>query len=246
MEACEAILLSMYQEMVSSDDLISAEADELFETYKAELLKTRERLQTTKALSTRAESLPADREKLNRATAILDIPNPVSVSHANEERRLVAPSTGDVKALQPVYYATNRKVTERADLLASSFTAERSMQLQYGLVIVSVPKNHAIGNVERPSFNYFKWRYNKEVDADHFRISAISRLSREDLLARLRTNSESVFLFVHGYNVPFQDAVFKAAQIAYDANFGGSVLVFSWPSAGALCRYDYDRWRTIL
>jgi esterase/lipase superfamily enzyme len=238
----KATLLSMYQEMVSSDDLISAEADELFETYKAELLKAREKLQTTKALSTKVELLPADREKLNRATAILlDIPDPVSVSHTNKERGLVAPSTSDVKALQPVYYATNRKVTEGATLLASSFTAERSMQLQYGLTIVSVPKKHAIGNVERPSFNYFKWSYNKEVDTDHFRISSISRLSRDGFVDELRMNSESVLLFVHGYNVPFQDAVFKAAQIAYDANFSGSVLAFSWPSAGALYKYDYDR-----
>ena len=69
----KATLPSIYQEMVSSDDLIPAEADELIETYKADLLKARTALQTTNALSTKGELLPADWKKLNRATAVLDI-----------------------------------------------------------------------------------------------------------------------------------------------------------------------------
>jgi esterase/lipase superfamily enzyme len=47
-------------------------------------------------------------------------------------------------------------------------------------------------------------------------------------------------LFIHGYNVTFTDAIFKAAQIAYDANFAGTVVVFSWPSAGNPLKYDQD------
>jgi hypothetical protein len=41
--------------------------------------------------------------------------------------------------------------------------------------------------------------------------------------------------------VMFEDAIFKAAQIAYDANFNGKVLVFSWPAAGRFYKYNYDR-----
>jgi esterase/lipase superfamily enzyme len=139
----------------------------------------------------------------------------------------------DVKALQPVYYATNRNVTDVAELQASSFTSTRSLQLKYGITIVSIPKNHVIGNVERP--------YSKESNADDFRIASISSLARGQLIDELRANFDSVLLFVHGYNVPFEDAIFKAAQIAYDPNFDGSVLVFSWPSAGEFYKYDYDR-----
>lgn len=69
----KATLLSIYQEMVSSDDLIPAESDELFEAFKAELLKARRTVQTTNMLSTKGDLLPADREKLNKATAVLDI-----------------------------------------------------------------------------------------------------------------------------------------------------------------------------
>jgi esterase/lipase superfamily enzyme len=169
----------------------------------------------------------------------------VSAPGQPDEKRICVPwcpTTSDIKALQPVYYATNRKINDEKTLQARSFTAERSMQLNYGLAIVSVPKNHVIGNVERPAFNYFKWGYDKEVDADHFRISSISPLERDKFVDELRTSSaESLLLFIHGYNVPFQDAIFKGAQIAYDANFGGRVLVFAWPSAGEFYKYDYDR-----
>jgi esterase/lipase superfamily enzyme len=48
-------------------------------------------------------------------------------------------------------------------------------------------------------------------------------------------------VFVHGYNTSFEDAVFKAAQIAYDTNFPGLPIAFSWPSKGNTAAYDYDR-----
>jgi esterase/lipase superfamily enzyme len=148
--------------------------------------------------------------------------------------------TPDMKALQPVYFATDR-VPAAGVALEASFTAGRASTMSYGLTIVSIPKNHTIGNVERPQFSYLKWRYQAETDADHFRIKALTPLDRDALVSELADGDDSVLLFVHGYNVTFADAVFKAAQIAFDANFPGSVLVFSWPSAGALLKYDEDR-----
>ena len=148
--------------------------------------------------------------------------------------------TPDMKALQPVYFATDR-VPATGAALEASFTAGRAPTMSYGLTIVSIPKTHTIGNVERPQFSYLKWRYQAETDADHFRIKALTPLDRDALVSELADGDDSVLLFVHGYNVTFADAVFKAAQIAFDANFPGSVLVFSWPSAGALLKYDEDR-----
>jgi esterase/lipase superfamily enzyme/uncharacterized protein (DUF2147 family) len=158
-----------------------------------------------------------------------------------------APSSDDVRALQPVFFATNRRIKDGPSLTLASITSDRSMDLKYGLTIVGVPKNHSIGHVERPQIDLIQsiihlgLVYEKETDKDHFRIRSIAPLGRSGLIEALQSNSESVLLFIHGYNVPFDDAVFKAAQIAYDANFSGSVLVFSWPSAGAILGYDHDR-----
>ena len=57
----------------------------------------------------------------------------------------------------------------------------------------------------------------------------------------MKGGADSILLFIHGYNVSFPEAIFKAAQIAFDANFAGTVLAFSWPSAGSLFKYDKDR-----
>jgi esterase/lipase superfamily enzyme len=48
-------------------------------------------------------------------------------------------------------------------------------------------------------------------------------------------------LFVHGFNVAFDDAIRRAAQISYDLAFDGPTLVFSWPSQASMLPIDYRR-----
>lgn len=148
--------------------------------------------------------------------------------------------TSDMKDVQPVYFATDRAHTG-GPLQEASFTDTPAMDVTYGYVIVSIPKSHVLGNVERPQWSWLKLSTPPESDAKDFRIKMLNGLGRDAFVSQLKADKDSVLLFIHGYNVSFSDAVFKAAQIAYDANFGGSVLVFSWPSAGSLLKYDKDR-----
>jgi esterase/lipase superfamily enzyme len=39
-----------------------------------------------------------------------------------------------------------------------------------------------------------------------------------------------ILLYVHGFNNAFEDALYQAAQLAYDLQFTGAVIAFSWPS----------------
>ena len=146
----------------------------------------------------------------------------------------------NVKALQPVFFATNRKVTDTSVLKVASFTSDRSNKTIFGRAIVSVPEEHVIGSVERPKFVWYKLSVEAETDKDHFRIRELARLSRDDFAAGLKNDADSALVFVHGYNVPFDDAIYKSAQIAYDSGFTGTVAAFSWPSRGKLLSYDYD------
>ena len=41
-------------------------------------------------------------------------------------------------------------------------------------------------------------------------------------------------MFVHGYNVTFENALCRAAQIAYDTKFTGPIFLFSWSAGGNL------------
>jgi esterase/lipase superfamily enzyme len=141
------------------------------------------------------------------------------------------------KALQPVFFATNRKIEGGPALY--TITAEHSTETKYGLAIISVPKTHTIGHVQTNSW-FFGLFHSEEKDEEDFRIQGLSLLGHDEIVDKLKHAADSVLVFVHGYNVSFADALYKAAQIAYDSNFQGSVIVFSWPAAGSLRKYDYD------
>lgn len=54
---------------------------------------------------------------------------------------------------------------------------------------------------------------------------------------------DQALLFVHGYNVDHAQALKRAAQIAYDLEFDGALILFSWNSAGSHVWYSGDRER---
>jgi esterase/lipase superfamily enzyme len=54
-----------------------------------------------------------------------------------------------------------------------------------------------------------------------------------------RSEDKQVFVFVHGFNVSFQSAVYRTAQIAYDLGFDGAPILYSWPSAESLTPVGY-------
>lgn len=47
-------------------------------------------------------------------------------------------------------------------------------------------------------------------------------------------------MFVHGYNVSFEDAARRTGQIAYDLAFVGAPIFYSWPSNGNKIDYLKD------
>ena len=72
------------------------------------------------------------------------------------------------------------------------------------------------------------------IPADSARF--VQRLS-SDLAT---TRSRDVLVFVHGFNVSFEDAAVRAAQVAADMSFDGTVVLFSWPSAASVTSYVRD------
>jgi esterase/lipase superfamily enzyme len=49
-----------------------------------------------------------------------------------------------------------------------------------------------------------------------------------------------VLVFIHGYNVSFEDAARRAAQLAYDLEFAGIPMLYSWPSVESVAKYTID------
>jgi esterase/lipase superfamily enzyme/Tfp pilus assembly protein PilF len=68
----------------------------------------------------------------------------------------------------------------------------------------------------------------------------LTKLARSDM-RDAGDFTRQALVFVHGYNVTFENALKRAAQIAYDLRFDGPVFAYSWPSQGNLLSYPADR-----
>ncbi|MFH1018563.1 MAG: alpha/beta hydrolase [Pseudomonadota bacterium] len=125
----------------------------------------------------------------------------------------------------PIYYVTNRNLLNETEACNDrAFGIRLGTQLSYGVCGISVPKKHAVGQIEKgpggDPDRFFRAVSHTELDEANF-LGTLQGLPPADFL-----------LFVHGFNVRFEEAVFRAAQIAYDLKFQGNVILFSWP-AGA-------------
>jgi len=148
-----------------------------------------------------------------------------------------------------VLYATNREINGPVlgDIDPINITDRRSLELAYGSAMVRIPEFHEIGNVERRSdsdltfFGITIWKA-EENKSKYFTLSPIKGLTREQFVTLLdKGKKDGIMVFVHGIATSFEDAIFKTAQIAFETNFPGVPVAFSWPSRESVWSYDYDR-----
>lgn len=126
-----------------------------------------------------------------------------------------------------VYFASNRATVGNA--LACSnriFTVTAGNSLNYGLCRVQVPVNRPVGSLSSSSDPNSDSQIHFQVAEDmNFDASAFS-------LALAAHPSDEILIFVHGFNVRFEEAVYRAAQLGFDGKYQGQLVLFSWP-AGA-------------
>jgi esterase/lipase superfamily enzyme len=159
-----------------------------------------------------------------------------------------APTDWDVV---PVFYGTDRKRIDGPKRV--SYGAERARTLELGRSLVTVPKLHQVPNIERPfaiRIPYFQITIYEQAEdpKQHFTLQELKVLTREEFiaLARERVGASAGFkdqaiVFVHGYNTPFDYALYRTAQMAYDLQFDGAAFLYSWPSGAGVTGYYYDR-----
>lgn len=145
----------------------------------------------------------------------------------------------------PVYFATSRARTGAAPP-NGVFGGDRDRRaLNYGVVSISIPPGHRPGELERPGT--ILWVFHRsENPAKHVVISRLDTLSSTEWLRRVQqkvgaTPAKEVLVYVHGYNVPFDDAMRRAGQLGYDLGYeNGTITAFSWPSKGSAADYAAD------
>jgi esterase/lipase superfamily enzyme/tetratricopeptide (TPR) repeat protein len=143
----------------------------------------------------------------------------------------------------PVLFATDRKRDRGAKTVA--FSGERSERMSFGHASVIVPRSapgadaeSALVQFEPETTNLSRLAIRKvNLVPDGWHLADLAR----DRLRRSSIFRSQVYVFVHGYNVSFENAVRRAAQIAYDLSFDSAPFLFSWPSRDSMWSYWYDR-----
>jgi esterase/lipase superfamily enzyme len=144
-----------------------------------------------------------------------------------------------------VFYGTNRLPS--GDAKPALFYGKGRGDLQYGYVNVTIPQIHKEAELETQP----RWaEYTLGVDEASMRrryvlLDQVTPLAQDDFVRTLRQQvkdspSKDLFIFVHGFNNTFEDAARRAAQMAYDLDFDGTPLLYSWPSQGSATAYAVD------
>jgi esterase/lipase superfamily enzyme/Tfp pilus assembly protein PilF len=143
----------------------------------------------------------------------------------------------DVIRQIPVLYGTDRERKRGSRL---GYSGERAGSLSFGVANVWVPEQQIVEQAPRISASQKRPSPADEVTepsrlviqhlAEHtgpqFTAAARSQLAQAQMF-----RGQAV-VFVHGFNVSFENAVKRAAQLGYDLNFDGPIFLYSWPSRG--------------
>lgn len=152
------------------------------------------------------------------------------------------------KPLVKVYFGTDRLPSGTRGV-SKYFSGEANPAedaLVTGVVTVSIPPVHKEGQVERPGTFLYLWE-RKEDLKKHFVLTELRVAKRDEFYEELRgdvlqrsAEDRSALVYIHGFNTTFDQAAYSTAQIAYDLDFKGVPVMFSWPSQGKLLGYHGD------
>ncbi len=158
----------------------------------------------------------------------------------------------------PVFFGTDRKrEADRSkwDRKLAAFSGAAATTATWGRAVVSVPKQgREKGEISRPEWDLFFTTValrNEDLARD-FALLNVDVMDRVSFLAEVKKHGQGAkafkdqaFVFVHGYRVSFDDALFRAAQITHDLGFDGLPFVYSWPSSAGVAGYLYDERRAL-
>jgi esterase/lipase superfamily enzyme len=166
-------------------------------------------------------------------------PPPAALARSATPRSFAVLDTGSARVV--ILVATTRVAT-RSDRPGDRYGAEDADQLQFSQVGVNVPSYRARGTGELPRAGTLR----SDDPKTNFFVTSVIPVDSNRFVQRVAadlagTKSRNILVFVHGFNTSFEDAAVRAAQIAADADFDGTVVLFSWPSAASVSAYVRDQ-----
>lgn len=121
------------------------------------------------------------------------------------------------------------------------YGGEYSDRVEMGVCQVTIPDTHVEGELEAPTL------LRLEVAEDlqkHIVLRTVKRMESAEFFGGLRKEMQSkgnnILVFVHGFNVSFDDAARRTAQMTHDLKFAGASVFYSWPSQADWWKYRVD------
>jgi len=130
---------------------------------------------------------------------------------------------------------------EASEAVGAFYSGARAPELGLASVDVTVPPNHVVGDLERPTRLPPDPRTQfAVVDPVVYRNPApfISAIDAE--LATRPPGERKLLVFIHGFNNTASDAILRLAQFVHDTGFQGVPVLFTWASAASATGYVYD------
>jgi esterase/lipase superfamily enzyme/HEAT repeat protein len=122
------------------------------------------------------------------------------------------------------------------------YGGQLSETVEMGVCEVTIPESHRTGELESPSL-----LLRLEITPDptkHIVLKSVQRLDPDsffdDIQEELAQKGSNLLVFVHGYNVSFEEAARRTAQMAFDLKFPGAPVFYSWPSQANWYGYRHD------
>jgi esterase/lipase superfamily enzyme len=140
----------------------------------------------------------------------------------------------------PIFFATDRAPTGKTE--PRHFFSGSRGDLHFGYAQVSIPDRHHRGRLEQPPWFL---PLVKQQPQHHVALLDLTTLEEGHFAVHLRAATanavpQSALIFIHGYNVSFESAAQRTAQMCYDLQFNGIPILYSWPSTGRWYRYTVD------
>jgi len=155
----------------------------------------------------------------------------------------------------PVFFGSSRDQVAGGSYVSFGFA--RPDKLTLGRTIVTVPRARQRGEITRPStLDWLRGVPPEGLPDKHFVIpkngvkiydsEAAFLAEAKRHIAEAGDTKDHAFIYVHGFAVTFENAMYRAAQISYDLGTAGkpfgTAFVYTWPSKGSLLptAYVYD------
>jgi esterase/lipase superfamily enzyme len=179
------------------------------------------------------------RARMTELSQPVDPPNLLDMNALETER---GDESNSQAVIYPVWFGTNRKPAPQG----GGFTAERHDHISFGRLEVSVPQAHRFGET---GSNFWRRLRRLDLRADRLQLQSVVIQRRDAFFQDIQQSMNATrdggvqphaLLFLHGFNVAFEEAAIRAAQIGYDLKVEGATALFSWPSRGSVSAYPAD------